>query len=373
MARQMIFIPEICPTTFLFLFDRGKNWSMRDYSMGNPPKVYRPGDLLGTADWTADDIRNKARHIIEERVVHTDSEHWHLRTMELNNEHGIGMAGSEAAMAGARFVQVSPPLRKAAPLEDDFPVLNLDKLRALPKGFKTGDMDRILRSPDSEDWVTWNFFQILLAEHPADWWSHILSAARRRNPNLILPFDDRSLPLHELWKRVCSPSQYEAQSRARMLASGQPASIFRARNLRPVEGFSEIDIAFEHDNFVVFMEAKLGSDVSMATTYDTQRNQIVRNIDCLIETAGERTPIFWLMVRDQKPVRAYVKLMDSYKRNPALLTSALPHRSADTLNRVAHNLTILIWSDFKELVCRLGADAQTDAVKRELENRILAQ
>jgi hypothetical protein len=158
-----------------------------------------------------------------------------------------------------------------------------------------------------------------------------------------------------------------------MLASGQPASISRARNLRSVEGFSEIDIAFDHDNFVVFMEAKLGSDVSMATTYDPQRNQIVRNIDCLIETARERTPIFWLMVRDQKPVRAYVKLMDSYNRNPALLASELPHRSADTLNRVAQNLTILIWSDFKEVVCRLGADAQTDAVKRELENRILAQ
>ena len=136
----------------------------------------------------------------------------------------------------------------------------------IPKGRKAQDMDRILHSPNSEDWVTWNFFQIMLKQFPSGWWGHIVSAARRRNPGLVFPFDDRSLPALKLWISVRSPSAYEACSRARMLASNHPEWISRAQLPDPVEGSSEIDIAIEHDKFAVFIEAKLGSDVSMCTS-----------------------------------------------------------------------------------------------------------
>ena len=140
----------------------------------------------------------------------------------------------------------------------------------------------------------------------------------------------------------------------------------------PVEGSSEIDIAFEHDKFVVFIEAKLGSDVKMFTSHDPQRNQIARNIDCLIENAGDRMPIFWLLVRDEEPARAYVQLMNGYKSDPSLLARDLPHRDVETLNHIAQNLTIVLWSDFKELVCSLGPDPEENTVKQELERRIVA-
>jgi hypothetical protein len=51
-----------------------------------------------------------------------------------------------------------------------------------------------------------------------------------------------------------------------MLASNHPEWISRAQLPDPVEGSSEIDIAIEHDKFAVFIEAKLGSDVSMCTS-----------------------------------------------------------------------------------------------------------
>jgi hypothetical protein len=149
-------------------------------------------------------------------------------------------------------------------------------------------MNRILHSPDSEDWVTWNFFQIMFRQHPSGWWGHLVSAARRRNANLNFPFDDRSLPHPVLWSSVATPAGYETQSRVRMQTSGNREWILRASNPDPVEGSSEIDVTFDHDQFLVYVEAKLGSDVSMNTKYDPQRNQIVRNIDCLIESAGER-------------------------------------------------------------------------------------
>jgi hypothetical protein len=156
-----------------------------------------------------------------------------------------------------------------------------------------------------------------------------------------------------------------------MLASGNPEWASRATIPEPVEGSSEIDIVVEHDQFLVYVEAKLGSDISMGTTYDPQRNQIIRNIDCLIESAGDRTPIFWMLVRDEEPTRGYVQLMNNYGNDPRLLIRDLPHRDAETLKRIARNLTILLWSDFKELVCGPGSDPVKAAVKRELERRIL--
>ena len=147
--------------------------------------------------------------------------------------------------------------------------------------------------------------------------------------------------------------------------------ILRASNPDPVEGSSEIDVMFDHDQFLLYVEAKLGSDISMKTKYDPQRNQIVRNIDCLIENAGERMPLFWMLARDEAPDRTYVQLMTRYKADPCLLARELPHRQQSTLDAVAQNLTILLWSDFGELVCGPGWDAESSAVKQELERRIL--
>ncbi len=47
-----------------------------------------------------------------------------------------------------------------------FPVLNLEQLLGLPKGNKLHGMERILYSRNSEDWVTWNFFQVLFRQYP---------------------------------------------------------------------------------------------------------------------------------------------------------------------------------------------------------------
>jgi len=372
--RRMMFIPEVNPSSFIFFFESGNSgasWSIRDYSIKNRVKESRQPDFPG---WTADEVHLKAQYSFDAPTVQTsDLAFWHKKTDEFNRRY----LGKTAA---APVVVVVPPARVAGAASqpapnrsgESFPILNLQQLLELPKGRKAQDMERILHSPNSEDWVTWNFFQILLMQYPSGWWGHIVSAARRRNSDLNPRFDDRSLPNPRLWTSVRSPSGYEAQSRARMLASGNPGWVSRGKSPDPVEGSSEIDIAFEHDKFSVFIEAKLGSDVSMGTTYDPQRNQIVRNIDCLIEKAGERTPIFWMLARDEEPSRAYVQLMNNYKSDPSLLHRDLPHRDAEMLTQIAQNLTILVWSDFNELVCSRGVDPETNAVKRELERRILA-
>jgi len=154
-----------------------------------------------------------------------------------------------------------------------------------------------------------------------------------------------------------------------MQNSGNREWVLRSSNPDPVEGNSEIDLVFEHDQYLVYVEAKLGSDISMDTKYDPQRNQIARNIDCVIANSSNRLPIFWMLVRDEAPERAYVQLMRAYRSDPTLLSRDLPHRERAVLNTVAQNLTILLWSEYSELVCGPGWDADSAAVKQELERR----
>ena len=175
----------------------------------------------------------------------------------------------------------------------------------------------------------------------------------RSNPELRFPLDDRPLPRPVLWSSISAPVGYEAQSRIRMRNSGSAEWVLRASNPDPVEGKSEIDVAFEHDQYLIYVEAKLGSDISMDTKYDLQRNQIARNIDCLIANSARRLPIFWMLVRDEAPDRAYVQLITAYKSDPKLLARDLPHREQALLNIVAQNLTILLTAC---LYARLPAD-----------------
>jgi hypothetical protein len=155
-----------------------------------------------------------------------------------------------------------------------------------------------------------------------------------------------------------------------MLTSQNPEWVARATSNAPVEGASEIDIAFEHEQLLVYAEAKLGSDVSMRTTFDPQRNQIVRNIDCLLDNAGDREAAFWMVVKDDEPSRAYVQLMKSYKADSNLLKEQLPHCDPKRLESIAQNLVVLLWSDFDSLLSAEGADEEALAVKRELKRRI---
>jgi len=86
--RQMMFIPEVSPKSFVFFFERnnGKSWSIRDYSLGSDvkPKVYRPDDL----PWTADEIHLKAKYSFDAETIDTgDLAYWHKHTLELNKKY----------------------------------------------------------------------------------------------------------------------------------------------------------------------------------------------------------------------------------------------------------------------------------------------
>jgi hypothetical protein len=170
----------------------------------------------------------------------------------------------------------------------------------------------------------------------------------------------------EPWQKIAAPKAYEKLSRERMAASGIPHWAQRALDPKPVDGPSEIDLVVRGRQYLIFIEAKLDSDISLNTTYDPGRNQILRNIDVLLEVCGYRTPVFWMMAKDQGPGRAYTQVMRRYQQDPGTLAADLPHRDPHMLERVASNLAIVLWKDILPLA---GFEGE-EGVYQELIRRI---
>jgi hypothetical protein len=364
--RQMVLVPEINPRSFLFFFEKGVSgfsYSLRDYSIPNHVTERRARDF----GWSADELRRKATHILDAPYLDVNLlTEWHSYTCALNASLGIGST-NRAILPASELL----PATSAAASPKTFPLLNPDGFAALPKSAKSADVRRMLESPHSEDWVTWNVLNLLLSSQLDTWWTQLSAHLKRANPNLQLPASTM-LPQVRFWQRVASPKEYEAASRERMRRSADPMISARSRASEPVEGDSEIDLIIESSSLLVYVEAKLDSDISMRTTYDPDRNQIIRNIDCLLESVRNRTPFFWMFVRDASQGRAYTQLMRKYQEDHTSLSHDLPHRDPLLLEKVAQGLTIVTWREIAQGVC---APCETDneqllSIKRELWRRV---
>ena len=358
MSRKMVYCPTINSSTFVLLFTKGSSgdsWSVRDYSDPSRVSVRYAHEF----PLPLDDLMASAVYGEDAPARATgDLAFWSELTWELNRRF----------LPGAHSAKTEPlPIKEVR----QFPVLDQDRLLLLPKSLKAEDMRRICTSPQSEDWVTWNAFT--LAEQTAGpfWWSHLITLAREGNPSIALPPGGDETPTITLWDKISSPVGYENASRERLRVSSDEKLVRRSVNMNPVEGDSEIDVIFRNAAMTVFVEAKLGSDVSMRTTYDATRNQIVRNIDCLLDVSEGTVPMFWMMVRDRGKARSYVQLLRAYRTDIALLVRELPHRDPRVLQHVANCLSLVLWSDFAKVI-RLPPDCSplVQEVYAELLRRI---
>jgi hypothetical protein len=89
----------------------------------------------------------------------------------------------------------------------------------------------------------------------------------RAQSRIVAP-DLKATPDVEFWRPVPPPSAYESASRERMRHADNAAWADRSHDPKPVEGPSEIDITLNDDCTLIYIEAKLGADVSVRTTYD---------------------------------------------------------------------------------------------------------
>jgi hypothetical protein len=371
--RQLVYVPEVHPTSFVLLFEKGTtglSWSVRDYSDSKRASVRYARELSLTLSAIREKAMRSGLMFDAPIVATTDGDYWHSCITGYNRRYlqkVLPALPQNSSEPGDSKVQTD--------LVSCYPVLAIERLRNHAKWLKRQDQEWILRNGRSEDWVTWNAFALLTSTSGPAWWPRLLFLAEESNSNLRVPAEWLETPEVQLWQTVASPRAYEAANRARMLCSGNRERILRSHSPVPVEGRSEIDVVLRNTHLLAFVEAKLGSDVSLRTTHDPSRNQIVRNIDCLLDQANGRTPFFLMLVRDAAEGRAYTQLISKYRHNPATLVEELPHHASEMVKSVARNLAIIRWKDLLAPSIENGPedDGVTLAVKKELRIRVLSE
>jgi len=156
--------------------------------------------------------------------------------------------------------------------------------------------------------------------------------------------------------------------------------IKKAQKNASFEGNTNVDLIIkgknkEENNIVCFVEAKFLSDISFQTTYNPVRDQILRNIDCLIDYVRDKdnavafkNAYFFLLTPEvfkteyfgcRKPIlknsfgaeysRLYCYKMEEYK-DWRKLKQALPHRKFDDKDwkTIADNIGWISYENFYE-------------------------
>lgn len=190
-----------------------------------------------------------------------------------------------------------------------------------------------LRSENSEDAVTWNAFRSLRQIDPERWLPELWE---RGLPTALLPDDRRALV--RLWPEVEPPPALRA------LAD---------------EGATEADVIIESPSWVWFIEAKLRSDISPATTTRPDRDQILRNIDVGSYYAGVRSFHFSLLIMSPERTPIGVERLRAYQ-DPGVVRSALAGHRADGLQNLG-SMGLLTWQDIGDVLASVGrSDARDD-------------
>jgi len=128
------------------------------------------------------------------------------------------------------------------------------------------------------------------------------------------------------------------------------------------EGRTSVDaILVSSNGAAVLFEAKVLSDISCRTTWDSTRNQIARNIDVMLDqnrslsddVLRRRDPkrSYFVLVTDEKFKQPALKhnrlfgwLMDEYRKSdPELLVEHLDHRNPEEVRSAAKRIGWITW------------------------------
>jgi hypothetical protein len=185
---------------------------------------------------------------------------------------------------------------------------------------RTEKMDKMC-SENSEDVLTWNVFKSLSQIDPKLWLPNIFSKAF----NAEFSYD--TLVKIDLWKSIEPPKSIT--------------------DFQKDEGNSEVDIIIESDKFVWFIEAKYKSDISMRTTNNENRDQLLRNIDVGSFYSGVRDFYFSLLYFDEEKTKNGMDRIELYSNIGAYeFKTMLPHRS-DNMENIK-GICKIKWSDFNQ-------------------------
>jgi hypothetical protein len=211
-------------------------------------------------------------------------------------------------------------------------------------------------------------FPVIAEKRPVHWWPRLIALAEQKVPGIASELDVDDIPEVTLWDNVSFPAAYERASRERMRQSSDPAAVRRSHEKDPVEGASEIDITLKGRSYLIYIEAKLHHDISTRTVHDAERDQISRNIDCLLESCGDRRPFFWMIVRDDGPGWLYTQRLNLLRTSSS---EFLPHRPRQMTGFTASRTALFLWHEILGVATDgLSLDGTTDSVNVELRKRL---
>jgi len=175
--------------------------------------------------------------------------------------------------------------------------------------------NQIVLHTGSEDVLTANIFGIIKNLDHDVWFKNFLCET------LDAQIDGKEFEDSKFyfWKRYQSPREYNKK-----------------------EGSSEIDVTLELVGTVVFVEAKYRSGLATGTTYDKERDQIVRNLDVGLSYSQKFKKRFFLLIvtNESKPP----ELLTYYREHPAELERKLFYRKGINL------ISCLAWTNWSKIM-----------------------
>ncbi|WP_078549273.1 hypothetical protein [Litchfieldia alkalitelluris] len=220
------------------------------------------------------------------------------------------------------------------------------------KGSKINQM----RSENSEDALTWNVFKSLQQINPRCWFPYFVSRGLNIETEQFYfynPLQHMHVPeivQIKLWQIIQPPPSLKLHQKD--------------------EGSTEVDIIIEGENYVWFIEAKYKSDISMKTTNNQSRDQIIRNIDVGSYYAGVRNFYFSLLILDEKNSSKGYKMANQYKQelesDMDKFLSSFDHRS-DALTNLKE-ISVFYWEDLASIF-KYCSNYAEDQFERDIAKR----
>jgi hypothetical protein len=241
-----------------------------------------------------------------------------------------------------------------------------------------------MRSEHSESALLWNVFRTLQRIDPGLWMPRLLRHAFGRVAErswldaLLESGRAGSMDFH-WWARWDVPPERDAWLRDEALSGSLRLDHYASRSIPekksevqrrlqadlPFEEPVEIPLCIETPAWLLGIEAVYKGNLRRVTTYDSQRDAVLRLLDAGTAAARARGKVFMALVvcADPRSLNAETaRLVERYRGRPERLVEAMPHRpDVDTLRAAAHALDLLRWRDVGALLLdtkeqeRLGA------------------
>jgi len=202
----------------------------------------------------------------------------------------------------------------------------------------------------SEDLLTSNVFGILKNLNPNVWLKGLLGEAIKGRDFSALSFENLSF---QFWKKYRPPA-----------------------NRKYREGISEVDLTISYEGGVIFIEAKYLAPLSLRTTHDQRRDQVIRYLDLAVyhhlsHQQGGKEFFFILITDTERPPWAFTRYQLAQNISKGLTSLGLFKPSEGLGNLLSKRLGWISWHQLKRMLETTRQEFRTGVEKAFVDDLIV--